>query len=237
MLLWVVVVFSAQAKEKLLIVTEEYPPYNYTSENGELDGVGTKILNEVLAKVDYDYEIEVLPWARAYHLALNEKNVLIYTISRTKERENLFKWIGVAGPINQAVIKLKDRNDIKLESESDLLKYKSGSIREDIGEQYLKKIGAKNIQSVAKLELNIRKLKAKRIDYIIYNDLAFFYEAKKLKENVDQFEVAFTIDEYSGNTYMAFSDETSDEIVKDFQEALNSTIKSGKYEEIIKNSF
>ncbi len=39
-------------------------------------------------------------WARAYEIALHEKNVLIYSIKRTSERESLFKWVGVIVPID-----------------------------------------------------------------------------------------------------------------------------------------
>jgi polar amino acid transport system substrate-binding protein len=44
-----------------------------------------------------DYKIELLPWVRAYNMALNRDNVLIYTITRTTERENLFHWIVLLG--------------------------------------------------------------------------------------------------------------------------------------------
>ena len=39
-------------------------------------------------------DIAFLPWARAYNLALNNKNVLLFSTTRTEAREALFKGVG-----------------------------------------------------------------------------------------------------------------------------------------------
>ena len=77
---------------ELEIVTENWRPYNY-SEGGDIKGHSTEILEKVLRRSGIKYKIKVYPWARAYKIAQNRKNVLIYTIMRIPSREYLFKWI------------------------------------------------------------------------------------------------------------------------------------------------
>lgn len=61
------------------IVTEESPPLQYFV-NGKLDGRTTRIVKAVLEQAGLDGEFRVYPWARAYNIALNSKNTLIYSI-------------------------------------------------------------------------------------------------------------------------------------------------------------
>ena len=55
----------------LEVVTEQYPPYNY-EEDGQVKGVGTEVVEEVLKEAGIDYNIKVLPWARALKKAETE---------------------------------------------------------------------------------------------------------------------------------------------------------------------
>ena len=76
--------------EEIKIVTTEFPPYNY-EENGKITGLSTKVVRAVLKELGMNSEIKSYPWARAYEMALKQENVLIYSILRISEKENLFK--------------------------------------------------------------------------------------------------------------------------------------------------
>ena len=78
---------SVQRQPSLRIVTENMPPYNYTDAQGQLSGISTKIVLELLKNIDKNTVIEVFPWARAYKIATSQPNVLIYSIRRSPERE------------------------------------------------------------------------------------------------------------------------------------------------------
>jgi polar amino acid transport system substrate-binding protein len=82
--------------EGVIVVTENFPPYNYEHE-GKIVGLSTDIVKRIMNETGLDYKIELLPWDRAYRMALNQDNVLIYTTARTAERENLFHWIALLG--------------------------------------------------------------------------------------------------------------------------------------------
>lgn len=52
------------------------------------------MINRLFELTNETQKTHVLPWARAYRMALNEPNTLIYSIARTHAREKLFNWIG-----------------------------------------------------------------------------------------------------------------------------------------------
>ena len=77
---------------ELAILTENLPNLNYLK-NGELVGLSVDIVKEIQKRVGSHDQIRVLPWARAYSLALKEENVVLFSITHTKARIDLFKWI------------------------------------------------------------------------------------------------------------------------------------------------
>ena len=91
--------------DKLILISEEYPPLNYT-EDGLRRGIATDLLVEILAaagSLKSHKDIASLPWARAYQLARRHDNILLFSVSRTRDREPLFHWVG---PILQSEIVL-----------------------------------------------------------------------------------------------------------------------------------
>lgn len=84
----------AAAAERLVLTTEEYPPYNMSDARAQVSGISTDILRQLLDSLGYEYEIQLLPWARAIAMARTQVNTCVYSMSRTAEREALYKWVG-----------------------------------------------------------------------------------------------------------------------------------------------
>lgn len=64
---------STASAAPLAILTEEFPPYNYT-QDGRLRGISTDILRLMLAQAGMDAQadsFQVLPWSRAYQDVLS----------------------------------------------------------------------------------------------------------------------------------------------------------------------
>ncbi len=59
------------------ILTENLPPLNY-KENGILVGPSVEIVKKIQKRVGSQAQIQVYPWARAYKMALEEKNVILF---------------------------------------------------------------------------------------------------------------------------------------------------------------
>ncbi len=233
-----VIVLSVQtvSGQSIQIVTEDFPPYTY-EENGKVTGVGTEVVEEVLKEVGCNDKIRVFPWARAYNMALTEPDTLIFTISRTHEREPLFKWVGIVTIGDNDLFSLKERTDIQIGALEDAKKYQIGTVREDVAEQYLMKKGFArdvNLQPTASYEQNLTKLMAKRIDLWAGADMVLYYFLKKSGKTPDQeIRKVYRLDEISGKGYyMAFSKKTSDDIVEKFRTALEKVRSDGRYQKI-----
>jgi polar amino acid transport system substrate-binding protein len=80
--------FSAE----LTILTENLPPLNYLKEN-VLVGPSVEIVKEIQRKVGSHEQIKVYPWARAYKMALEEENVVLFSMTYTEDRYDKFKRI------------------------------------------------------------------------------------------------------------------------------------------------
>jgi polar amino acid transport system substrate-binding protein len=221
----------AQAGD-ISIVTEDFPPYNYV-ENGEIKGISTEVVQAVLKETGTNAKIEVYPWARAYKMATEKANVLIYSIGRIKQREDLFKWAGIVAPSDICFFKLKERSDITVRSLDDIKKYEVGILRQDMCLEYLENKGFK-IKTVTDTdEQSIRMLVKKRVDLIPFDKLGFVYKVRELGYNLSDFEAVYVLDDLSKGLYMAFSRGTSDHIVEKFKHALDKIKADGTYEHIV----
>ncbi len=166
------IIFSvfAEPNNKITVVTEEWPPYNYLSSSGEIIGSATQIVESTLQQGNIPYTLNIYPWARAYKNALEQPNVLIYSILRSPEREKLFHWICPLNTIQYYFFKLSARADIQVNSIDDIKKYTLGLIRDSYMHSYLKNNGfveGEHLQITGNNQTNINLLLAKRVDIII----------------------------------------------------------------------
>lgn len=213
-------IFSISAKEIVLkVLTEDLRPYNY-EENGEIRGISTDLVKNILKKSGYKYTLELYPWARAYKTAMTEENVLIYSMIRTESRKKLFNWIGTISQKRFYFYKLKKRTDIKINKLEDALNYQIGCLYEDFGHQYLKNKGFPNLEVVYKRDTNFHKLLRGRIDLLPYDELSFRYNLIKLKLDPKLFSKAFMISDLNEAFYLAASKKTDKEVIYRLRELL-----------------
>lgn len=227
--------FSANAQE-LTIVTENFRPYNY-EENGKVTGIATEIVQAVFDKMNLQTPIEVYPWARAYQMALEQPNVMIYSIVRSPEREKLLKWVGPLCPrVNMYLYKLKKRPDIQLNSLEDAKRYTMGVVRDSLPHQYFRQKGFeenRNLYLISTQDALIKNFFMERVDLIMSDDLQYAKQAKALGFSPDDMEQAFPLSELNIEFYMAFNLQTSDELVGKVNAAFEQIKAEGKIDAII----
>jgi len=225
--------------QTLTIYTEEFPPFNYTN-NNQIEGVSTDIVNAVMKKTYFDYSIISIPWARAYKMSQEDPNSLIFSISRRVKRENLFKWIGIIVPSVHSVFALKSRDDIIIDKLDDLKQYQIGTAIEDARETYLvtKGFELKKFQRVAGKSAylqNYKKLKKERIDVWPMTDAVMNYIVRKTGD--DPTKVLKKVYEFSelstGGYYIAASLSTPDKVVNELKKALEDFKKTLEYKKIL----
>jgi len=230
-------VLSIQA-EKISIVTEEYPPYNYFKDN-HIIGMSVEVVHAVAKEADIKFTHEIFPWARAYLMARRDKNTLIHSIGRSKKRENLFQWVGIIAPAKFCLISLKNRDDINIKSLKNLKNYKIGAVRDDIQEKYLINNGferEKHIITVNKQQQNFDLLIKKRIDMWATVELTGYHITRENHYQPNKLlQTKYCFDDLSSEgTYMAFSKNTAKSIVLKFKQALQKIKNDGTYDRILR---
>jgi polar amino acid transport system substrate-binding protein len=226
------------ASPTLRIVTEEFPPYNLM-EGGRVTGFSTEVVEAVLVELGLSVPIQSMPWARAYDTAKNGENVLIYSITRTAGREQMFKWVGVVAPSEWSLFSTRSR-PISLTRLEDAKRFQVATVNEDAGEQYRVARGfaiGGNLQSSNKYEFNYEKLRRGRVDLWVANDLVAHYLARKAGDDPAQTLVrSLPLPDLGGGDglYMAFGLKTPDEMVERFRRGLEAVRQKGIYDALKK---
>lgn len=223
------------ADEPVRILTEEFPPYNYTAQ-GKITGLATEVVEAVLKEVGLQGRIQSMPWARAYETARNTPGVLIYSIGRTPERDKHFKWVGVIAPTVYYLYGQPGRA-YRVDSLGAAKPYQIGTVNEDVGEQFLVGQGfvkGHNLQSSVKYEHNYEKLKAGRIDLWIMSELTANYLARQAGDDPTlTLAKVYRIPELSSDGYyMAFGMHTSDATVAQFRTGLEAIKRNGTFDRL-----
>jgi len=217
----------------LQIITEIAPPLNYTdngTEEGKVIGTSTEIVQEIQKRIGDTTRIEVMPWARGYNIVQSKPNVMLYSTTRTEAREVLFKWVGPIAK-NEWVFFAKKGSGIKIASLDDAKKVGSiGAYRDDVREQFLKEKGFTNLDTASDPLTLVKKLMAGRNDLLVSDILEGALTAKDAGFDPSELEPVFTIKK--ADLYCAFSKGTPDEVVAQWQKALDAMKADGTLKKI-----
>jgi len=224
------------AAEKITVVTEILPPWQ-TTDGRDVGGIATEVVEAALRAADIEFSIHAYPWARAYRIALDEPNVLIYSMIRTPEREPLFKWVGVIGSVKEYFFRLAGRKDIQLTGIEAASKYLSIIPRDDYRHQFLAAKGFKvgrSIHLVNRQEQALRMLYAGRGDLVLDDELTLAYELRQFNLSPDKIKTALYIPEMSVDFEMAFNRRTRTPLAQKVRAGLAAIKANGLYRDIMK---
>jgi len=182
--------------------------------DGKVAGPASEIVEASLQNAGLtDHRIGIYPWARAYDMALQEPNVLIYLIARTPARETQFKWAGEFMRLEYHLYKLRERQDIAVRKLEDARRYSIGVMRDDLRQQYLKDQGFERLITSSQNVDNFRKLLSGQVELVPLPESdaqAFCTEAGI---PFAKLEKVLTLDALTTGIYMAYSKATPDETV------------------------
>jgi polar amino acid transport system substrate-binding protein len=193
-------------------VTED-SSYTYLRD-GKVAGPASEIVETTLRHAGLtDYRLALYPWARAFDMALQEPNVLIYLIARTPARETQFKWAGEFMRIDYHLYKLRESTDIVVHSLQDAKRYSVGVMRDDVRQQYLQGEGFTKLVISARNSDNFKRLLNRQVQLVPMpeRDAAQLCEEAHVDPAILQ--QVYTLDKLSTGIYMAYSKATPDETV------------------------
>lgn len=215
---------TVSVEQELTFYTEIYPPANFIVD-GELKGITIDTLKAIWKKLDEPEQyINIVPWARGYRYLLDKPNHVLFTMSKTPPRENLFKWVGPVFSSTHVLMAKKSRK-YKFDNLNQVFRYKIAAVRDDISEISLNQLGfpAHNLAKVSKLEQAYKMLNSDRVDMIVATIHAFEYLTKRLNYDSSLYEKVWVVNKYEN--HIAFNKDTPDDIITKYQQALNSIPK------------
>ena len=216
----------------LTFLTENYAPFNY-EKNGRLKGISIELLLKMFRQVNSSKtaeDIKVLPWARAYKMAQTEKNTVLFSTTRTKSREKLFKWVGPIAPTVVSIIAKKGEN-FKIDSVADINALRVATVKDDIGELLLTNMGISinDLVRTSSSKAAARVLAAGRVDLWSYEQSVAKWNLNEVGQNPDDYKIVKILEK--SHLYFAIQKDTDDKLVKSLQDALDKVraikIKSG----------
>jgi polar amino acid transport system substrate-binding protein len=225
--IWVLLFpFGCHSADAILAVTEN-SSYSYLDE-GHIAGPATQVVELMLHTAGLsNYRFVLYPWARSYDLAAREKNVLIYPIVRTPERESHFQWVGklATAPIN--LYKLRNRPEIAISNLEQAKDFTIAVVRDDARESYLVGHGFKRLAIASDNDDAFKLLISDKVQLIPMpeRDAAAFCQSYGLA--IDSLEVAFALTEFNQDIYVAFSLGTPSSIVDRASHAFESIARQG----------
>lgn len=157
---------SAAGPRPLVLVTEDYPPFNMPGDTpGEVRGIATEIVQQLLLRSERPSQIKLYPWQRAISMAQSTPDTCVFSMSRTPEREALYSWIGPLVQNNWVLFAREtDATAAVLGKIEDIKDKRIGSYQGDAIVAWLQARGYK-VDVATRDDLNPRKLLAGRIDF------------------------------------------------------------------------
>lgn len=205
------------------VYTEQLPPFNYI-ENTQVVGTSTRLLEALLSKSGHTIangKINLVPWSRGYHEVLTTKNTILYSMARTSEREELFKWVG---PINKLTIGLiaKKESKVVIKESSCLNNYTIAVMHDTAAESLLKNLGMKseNLERFSNPLAQIKKLQEGRVDVMAFGVEGMYMMLNNAGIDPTLYETVYVLKQ--SDLYFAFHKETDDALISKLNEILKT---------------
>jgi polar amino acid transport system substrate-binding protein len=77
----------------LWVIADLVPLFSQLGERGELEGIAADLVRDVLDQVDMPPAILSAPWKRIAKEAMSKSNVMVFSVVRTEERDDVFHWV------------------------------------------------------------------------------------------------------------------------------------------------
>jgi polar amino acid transport system substrate-binding protein len=226
---------AARKLEALDWYSEEYPPYNYKGKDGVPTGMAVDILIAALSKVGANVpaaSFKIVPWNESYKRVQRNPGTVLFSTTITPERERMMKFVGPSAPIRVSVIVPKFKN-LVIKSPADLSALKIGVVRDDIGDQLIRKFALSD-ESIAKKD-TLKQLAyffaRGRVDAIVYATSVFSHFLKNSDGDPSLYEEAYLLQE--GQVGYAFHHGTPNDVLAPLQKALDSLHADGTVAGII----
>lgn len=214
------------------VVTEEWAPYNY-QQGTQLTGMTTDVVRAIMAITGDDFPITLLPSMRSSHVLQTRPRTILYSMFRTPDREQRYKWVG---PITEETITpWQLANTLQpIDSREQLLQAPQITTRQaGLIPDTLKTQGFGNLDRSAGNNLQLYKmLLAGRTPIIVGDTAAGVAYYSRLLSLAPGTLRQIPVEIYRASLYIAFSLDSDDRVVAAWTQALERLRHTGELERI-----
>jgi len=210
----------------LQLLTEESPPLNFIKD-GEITGLATEVVRELVKRTGTGGNIRLAPWQEGYQALLEQPDVALFSTVMTAERKPLFQWVGPLAVLDTNLYALKG-SGMAIANLDDARKVNTiATVTKYYSEQILQQEGFTNTQSYPNREATVRELLDGKVQLLASSNLGMPAALKKIGGSMADVEAAFTLS--TDLFYIAFSKATSPERVARWQDALDGMKRDGSF--------
>lgn len=234
LIFWVIFSLPVLAeKQSIKIVTSEWSLYS--SERLDSGGFLSEIATTALTRAGYQVTLDFLPWKRALKLTKKGLADALIGASYTKKRTRYFSYPEYSWKTEAVFFALKSHQGHYQKIEG-LCPANIGVFAGSFYIEKFKLIKCFNIQTVATIQQNIKKLLAKRIDvFIETKDAVLFHLNKEFSEQASDI-IALSPAFKTDKVYIVFSKNTPNyqQIQANFDATIKAMQTDGTYLNILK---
>lgn len=215
-----IVASASTPRFPLVFLCEDIPPSNFLKD-GRLEGISVDLLRSMWRTMDEPQQpIKVVPWARGYDAALNKPGHVLFSMSRTPERDSLFKWVGPIFTVRNVLLarSAAKRLPKSLEGARSL---RIGTIKGDVVETFLLDAGFEptRVEGVSNLSQNFEKLRRGRVELLAHSENTLMEYIRSKKEDHRDYKIVLELSRTEN--FYAFHREVPDSVVERFQRTLD----------------
>lgn len=234
----VTVSFTAYAEPiQLDLYTQEFPPLQ-VKVHGQPEGYVIKFVEAIVHDASSALAMEVAnvhftPWKRAMRITQRYENNLLFSISRTEEREDDFQWIGEVSPYEVALYRYKDGPNIRPLDMNELSDFRFGVQTASSFEELLNRLGMNNKIPVGQGKDVIRLLRADRVDFAPLVTASYHYRMEQYGFDPNNFVEVMKVRQLCKELWLVTGNKTSPQVVAALRSSFQRLRASGLREQLI----
>ncbi|GLX78477.1 hypothetical protein tinsulaeT_18170 [Thalassotalea insulae] len=223
---------SSCIASKLKVVSTENKLLQYKEKN-QLKGPSAEIFKLLMVDAKLSATVDFMPWSRAFKLASEQANTMIFTMVRTSERESKFHWLLAVSDVVRAFVSLKQRPELKLSTIAQAKNHSIAVVRGSYGLSSLLKLGFKegeNIYLVANNKIAINLLMSEKVDFIFVDPsiLTPYFLAQGIV--TEQVINKYIFPETRSQGYIALNKNSTPELVRVLQLSAKHVMQNSLYQ-------
>ena len=210
-----------------------YPMNDYEVSHAQFKDYAYELVKAILIDSKLKYSIDYVPWARAYKAGLSEKNILLFPLGRTQDREQQFKWVGKIIDISYSLY----CNSNTVQSAAiplERIKTKViGAPHQGLRQQFLEKHNYPNVIYTSSNNHTHKLFVRDRIDCFIAGKWQYDQYLKQYDVKLYPLTKMQNFNRFDTPIFIALSNTTDDTTVSQIRRSYQRLVENGAYQKLM----